>query len=160
VLWSIPLVALLYIGLNLAILGVLPWQQGMQSKAIVADFMAAIYGPIGGRIVTVLILIASWASALMNLLGASRVPCRRPRRGFLVFARTNARGDVPAVSLLFMGLASALACLVSLDTLIAVMIVVQTMFQYTAQCIAVILLRRQQPQAAPASSACRSIRCR
>lgn len=151
VLLSIPLVALLYIGLNLAILGVLPWQQAMHSQAVVADFMAAIYGPTGGRIVTVLILIASWASALMNLLGASRVPFAAARAGdFLaVFARTNARGDVPAVSLLFMGLASALACMVSLDTLIAVMIVVQTMFQYTAQCIAVVLLRRQNPQVAP-----------
>ncbi|KAG9567957.1 hypothetical protein KCV01_g19969, partial [Aureobasidium melanogenum] len=48
VLLSIPLVALLYLGLNLSILGVLPWEQAAHSKAVVADFMQAIHGNTGG----------------------------------------------------------------------------------------------------------------
>ncbi|OMJ33038.1 amino acid permease [Sphingomonas sp. Sph1(2015)] len=146
VLISIPLVAFLYIGLNLSILGVLPWRQAMKSNAVVADFMQAIYGSAGGVTVAVLILIASWGSALIVLLGYSRVPYAAAVEGefFARFARLHPRGNFPTVALLFMGGASAVACLMSLDNLIAALIVVQTLFQYTAQCFAVVLLRRQR----------------
>lgn len=146
VLISIPLVATLYVGLNLSILGVLPWQQAMKSQAVVAEFMQVIYGHAGGVIVAVLILIASWASALVVLLGYSRVPYTAAVEGefFAPFARLHPRGRFPTVALVFMGVASAVACLVSLDNLIAALIVVQTLFQYTAQCFAVVLLRRQK----------------
>lgn len=146
VLISIPLVALLYVGLNLSIIGVLPWQQAMKSEAVVADFMQTLYGSVGGVTVAVLILIASWGSALIVLLGYSRVPYAAAIEGefFAPFARLHPRGRFPTVSLLFMGVASAAACLVSLDNLIAALIVVQTLFQYSAQCFAIVLLRRQR----------------
>lgn len=146
VLISIPLVALLYVGLNLSIIGVLPWRDAMKSEAVVADFMQAIYGSAGGVTVAILILIASWGSALIVLLGYSRVPYAAAVEGefFASFARLHPRGNFPTLALLFMGIASALACLVSLENLIAALIVVQTLFQYTAQCFAVVLLRRQR----------------
>jgi len=145
VLLSIPIVALLYIGLNLAILGVLPWQEAARSQAVVADFMQKLYGPLGGTTVAILILIASWGSALVVLLGYSRVPYAAAVEGefFASFAKLHPRGGFPTLSLLFMGLASAAACFISLDNLIAALIVVQTLFQYTAQCFAVVMLRRQ-----------------
>jgi len=145
VLISIPLVALLYIGLNLSILGVLPWQRAASSQAVVADFMQVIYGRTGGVIVAVLILIASWGSALAVLLGYSRIPYAAAAEGqfFRAFARLHPKGGFPTVSLIFMGIASALSCFFSLEQLIAVMIVIQTMFQYTAQCFAVVMLRRR-----------------
>jgi hypothetical protein len=46
-----------------------------------------------------------------------------------------------------MGAASAVACLFSLGELIKVLIVVQAIFQFAAQCIAVELLRRRTPDA-------------
>ena len=149
VLGSIVLVAILYVGLNLSIIGVLPWREAQHSKAIVADFMQAIYGHWGGMAVAVLILIASWGSALAVLLGMSRVPYAAAADGrfFKAFARLHPTGRFPTVSLLFMGGLSALACFFSLSDLIAVMIVIQTLFQFVAQCVAVILLRRRNPQA-------------
>ena len=149
VLGSIVLVAILYVGLNLSIIGVLPWREAQHSKAIVADFMQAIYGHWGGIAVAILILIASWGSALAVLLGMSRVPYAAAADGhfFKAFARLHPTGRFPTVSLLFMGGLSALACFFSLSDLIAVMIVIQTLFQFVAQCVAVILLRRRNPQA-------------
>jgi hypothetical protein len=47
-----------------------------------------------------------------------------------------------------MGAFSAVACLFSLTELIKVLIVVQALFQFSAQCIAVELVRRQHPRAA------------
>jgi amino acid transporter len=145
VLCSIPIVAALYLGLNVAILGVLPWQQAAQSKAVVADFMQALYGHLGSTVAVALIMLASWGSALVVLLGYSRVPYAAAAEGqfFRVFARLHPRGRFPTVSLLFVGATSALACLLSLDDLIATLMVIQIMFQFMAQCLAVVLLRRQ-----------------
>ena len=44
-----------------------------------------------------------------------------------------------------MGVFSAVACLLSLEQLIKVLIVVQAIFQFAAQCIAVELMRRRNP---------------
>ena len=79
------------------------------------------------------------------LLGYSRVPYAAAAEGefFAPFARLHARGGFPTISLLFMGVASAVASIVSLENLIAILIVVQILFQYTAQCFAVVALRRQ-----------------
>jgi len=144
VLWSIAIVAILYFGLNLSILGSLPWRTAEHSSAVVADFMRAIHGPWGGVLVTLLILVASWGSVLAMLLGYSRVPYAAAADGrfFRAFARLHPRGHFPTLGLLYMGVLSAVACLFSLADLIAVLIVVQTMFQFAAQCIATILLRR------------------
>ncbi len=146
VLVSIPLVAVLYLGLNMSILGVLPWDEAAKSKAVVADFMQAIHGRIGGTIAVLLILLAAWGSALVVLLGYSRVPYAAAADGqfFRVFARLHPRGGFPTVSLLFVGATSALACFVSLERLIATLMVVQILFQYIAQCFAVVALRRRQ----------------
>jgi amino acid transporter len=65
---SILLVAVLYIAMNLAILGVLPLQQSMSSNAIVADFMQTVYNVKYARIADVLILVASFASRVFHLL--------------------------------------------------------------------------------------------
>jgi amino acid transporter len=55
-------------------------------------------------------------------------------------------GRFPTVSLLFMGAASAVACLFTLSELIEVLVVVQAIFQFAAQCVAVELLRRRHQQ--------------
>ncbi|MDV2452058.1 APC family permease [Xanthomonas hortorum] len=146
VLISIPIVALLYLGLNITLLGVLPWQQAAQSKAVMADFMQAIYGPIGSTVAVALIVLASWGSALVVQLGYSRVPYAAAAAGqfFGVFARLHPRGGFPTVSLLFVGATSALACLLSLDDLIATLMIIQILFQFLAQCLAVVLLRRKR----------------
>ena len=145
VIFSIILIALLYLAMNLSIIGTVPWQQGLHSKAIVADYMQTIYGRWGGVLVACLILVASWGSVFAIILGFSRVPYTAAAEGhfFKPFARLHPTGKFPTTSLLFMGGLSAVACLFSLADLISVLIVIQTMFQFAAQCIAVILLRRK-----------------
>src|SRR5262249_42008656 len=129
----------------LSIIGTVPWQQGQHSKAIVADYMQILYGRPGGLLVSALILVASWGSVYAIILGFSRVPYTAAVEGrfFKPFARLHPVGRLPTTSLLFMGGLAAVACLFSLADLISVLIVVQTMLQFAAQCVAVILLRRR-----------------
>jgi amino acid transporter len=151
VLVSLGLVAILYLGLNLSIIGTIPWRVAQHSTAIVADFMTHIYGPHLGALAAWLILIASWGSILAALLGYSRVPYAAAAAGqfFPVFARLHAKGHFPVWGLVYMGVASAAACMVNLADLIAILIVVQTLFQSVALCIAVIALRRQVKETSP-----------
>ena len=146
VICSIVLVALLYLSMNLAILGTVPWQQGQYSKAIVADYMQALYGHSRGVLVSLLVLIASWGSVFAILLGYSRIPYAAAVDGhfFKPFAHLHPRQKFPSTSLLVMGALSALACLFSLSDLISVLIVVQTLLQSGLQCVAVMLLRRRR----------------
>ena len=145
---SILLVAILYIAMNLAILGVLPVQQSMHSSAIVADYMQAAYSVQSARVADVLILVASFASVFAILLGFSRIPFAAAKQGefFSVFAKVHPTKGFPHISLIILGVLSACACMLSLSTLISLVIVIQTMVQFLAQCVAVVLLRRRQTE--------------
>jgi len=146
VLYSIVLIAILYLAMNLSILGTIPWQEGQQSKAIVADYMQAIYGRRSGLLVSVLILIASWGSVFAILLGYSRIPYTAAADGhfFKPFARLHPQKSFPSTSLLVIGGLSAVACLVSLADLISILIVVQTLTQFIPQCIVAIRLHQRK----------------
>jgi len=150
ILFSIIIVAAIYLAMNVSILGVLPWRDAMHSQAVVADFMIHAYGRGAANWITVLILIASFGSVFAILLGYSRIPYAAAIEGqfFAVFGRLHAKGKFPYISVLGMGICSAAACLFSLQSLITALIVTQTLLQFAAQCVAVILLRRQKREPA------------
>ena len=74
ILISIAVLGALYLMMNISIISVIPSQNAMHSKAIVTEFILASYGPIGGKVVAVLILWAAFASVFAILLGYSRIP--------------------------------------------------------------------------------------
>ena len=150
ILFSILLVAAIYLVMNVAIIGVVPWREAIHSQAIVADFMVRIYGASGGKVVAVLIVIASFGSVFAVLLGYSRIPYAAAIEGqfFSVFARLHPKGNFPYVSILALGTCSAVACLFSLESLFTALIVAQTVLQFAGQCVAVMLLRRHNQEPA------------
>lgn len=145
VILSIFLVAGLYLLMNLSIIGSFDWHIAQHSHAVVADFMQLLYGHRAGLLVSVLVLAVSFGAVFANMLGYSRIPYAAAVEGsfFSPFARLHKTGNFPTVSLLFMGVASAIASVFTLAELIKVLIVVQALFQFAAQCVAVELLRRR-----------------
>jgi amino acid transporter len=121
---AIVIVAALYVSMNFTIIGVMPWQQAMQSTYVVSDFIAGLHGRAAASVMTILILITSLASVFANMLGISRVPYAAASQGrfFRVFARLHPDG-FPSWSVRFVGIASALLCLVGLDSLIRIVTV-------------------------------------
>ena len=144
--YSIVVLAVLYLAMSLAIIGVIPAQEAIKSNAIISDFTAAIYGPVAAQWMTVLILVIAFASVFCVLLGFTRVPYAAAAEGrfFSAFARLHPKLHFPSFSVLFMGAASAAACLLSLDQLIKAFIVIQIVTQFLAQCYAVVLLRKNR----------------
>jgi amino acid transporter len=144
IIFSIAILAVLYLAMSLSIIGVLPWQQAAQSQAIISDFIQHIYGSRAAAAVTVLILAVAFASVFCVLLGFTRVPYAAAVEGrfFSPFARVHPTKHFPSFSVIFMGVFSALACLLSLESLIKALIVIQILTQFAAQCVAVFVIRR------------------
>jgi amino acid transporter len=147
ILWSIAGVAALYLTMNLTIIGVVPWREAIHSTAIVSEFIQRIHGPAAGRVITVLVLWATFGSLFAALLGYSRVPYAAAMEGrfFRVFAALHPVKNFPHFSLLFLGGLTALACLLNLEVLINSLIVIQVLTQFLAQIVAVGMIRRYRP---------------
>jgi amino acid transporter len=145
VLLSIAILAVLYLAMSFSIIGVVPWREAIHSQAIVSDFMEHIYGAKVAALMTCLILWVAFASVFCLLLGYTRVPYAAAAEGhfFSAFAKLHPRRRFPSFSVLFMGGVSAAACLLSLESLIKALIVIQIITQFAAQCVAVILIRRR-----------------
>jgi amino acid transporter len=144
VLWSIAILAVLYIAMSLSIIGVVPWREAMGSQAIVSDYIQRLYGSQAAGWMTALILWVAFASVFCVLLGFTRVPYAAAAEGhfFSPFARLHPTRGFPSFSVVFMGVLSAVACLLTLEQLIKALIVIQIITQFAAQCVAVVLLRR------------------
>lgn len=150
ILLSVGIVATLYFTMNITILGVVPWREAMKSTSIVSDFIQRIYGTRAAQAATILILWTTFASLFAILLGLSRVPYAAAVDGrfFRPFARLHPTRNFPGFSVLFLGVASAFACLLNLDVLINALIVIQVLVQFMAQIVAVTLIRRNRPDIA------------
>ncbi len=153
---SIVAVSLIYIVMNISILGVLPWQELQQSADssarlyVVSTFMERIYGHHAAVVATVLVIWTAFASVFSLLLGYSRVPYAAAVDGnyFKVFARVHPKHQFPSVSLLALGFVACLCCFLRLADVIAALVVIRITIQFLMQSIGVIVLRVRKPELA------------
>ncbi|HUN36540.1 MAG TPA: APC family permease [Trebonia sp.] len=149
--WSIiiSIFAVLVIDLtmNIGIIGVVPWQVAEKSTTIGTDFMLRAWGRPGAAILAILIIVAAFASVYTGLLGASRLPFNAARENlfFKPFGRLHPRLHFPHISLLVMGVVTAIACFLPLTTVINALIALTLWTQFIAQVAALTILRRRQP---------------
>ena len=153
ILISTAAVALIYLGINLSIVGVIPWRefvpaaQHAESSYIVSIFMQRIYGERVATIFTLLVLWTAFGSVFALLLGYSRIPLAAAESGyfFRIFGRLHPTKGFPYVSLLVLGAISIVAGLFSLGTVIDALIVTRILVQFIGQVVGLILLRRRAP---------------
>ena len=153
ILWSVALVAVLYLSMNISVLGVLPWQSmigaaGANARlSVVAVFMETVYGSMAGRIIALLVVWTAFASVYALLLSYSRVPYAAALDGnyFRVFARVHPRHRFPNISLLVLGAVSTLFCIFQLVDLLAALVVIRILLQFLLQQVGLIVLRHTRP---------------
>jgi amino acid transporter len=156
ILISTAAVAAIYIGINLSIIGVVPWREFVPASAhpessfIVSVFMQRIYGEGVATIFTLLILWTAFGSVFALLLGYSRIPFAAAKSGYFFrpFARLHPTKDFPYISLLVLGALSIIAGFFSLGTVIDALIVTRILVQFMGQVVGLILLRRHAPDMA------------
>ena len=136
--------------MNLSIISVVPWREATQSMFIVSDFMLRLHSARFASAMTLMILVIAMASLYANMLTFSRVPFAAASDGrfFRVFARLHPTGQFPSFSVAYMGVASALCCILDLDALINIVMVIYLMIGAVPIVPAVIALRRNRPDIA------------
>jgi len=155
ILISVMAVALIYIAINLSIIGVVPWREFVpntahpQSDFIVSIFMERIYGSSVATAFTLLVLWTAFGSVFALLLGYSRIPYAAAVDGtfFRVFSKVHPEKHFPHVSLLLIGGIAIAASTLSLGMVIDALITTRILIQFMGQIVAVALLRRNQPNA-------------
>lgn len=154
ILISIGLVALIYIVMNTAILGVIPWREFSDTaksddlrRYVISTFMERLYGHKAGVIATILIMWTAFASVFSLLLGYSRVPYAAAKDGnyFKIFSRVHKKHRFPYVSLLIMGGIAIAFCFLRLKDVVAALVVIRIIIQFLAQIVGVIVLRIRRP---------------
>jgi amino acid transporter len=145
---SIAGIAILYLAMQISILGVVPWKEIAESPFVVSTFVEQIHGEGAASIATVLILWIAFASLFSALLGYSRIPYAAATGGafFAPFGRLHPTKHVPHVSLLFLGAAALLfSFLFRLTDVIKAILAMRILIQFMGQAAGVMLLRRRWP---------------
>jgi amino acid transporter len=149
---SIAAVVGLYTVMGTAILGLIPWQEAKETRAIASLFIARAFadparGQAAATVMTALILFVTASSLFAVILGYSRIPFAAARDGqfFAAFGRVHPTRHFPHVSLLTIGAVAIPFCFFTLGQLVNWLIQVQILLQFVWQCAAVILLRRYRP---------------
>jgi amino acid transporter len=144
---SIAGIAILYLLMNISVMGVIPWQTvKADDKYLVSSFMELVHGKQAGVFVTVLILCIALASLFAVVLGYSRVPYAAATDGnfFKIFSRLHPTRKFPYVSLIGLCAAGFLFSLfMKLGDVITSILAMRIMVQFIGQSVGIVFLRKR-----------------
>ncbi len=149
---SIVGIAVLYVALQLGVLGVVSWHELVPppngalpdaANYVASTVVERTLGTWPARVVTIAILVTAFASTFGNLLGYSRIPYAAAQDGVFLtwFARLDARGRFPNVALVTIGLLALPACYLSLGDVINALVAGIVIVQGILQLVAVVAVR-------------------
>jgi amino acid transporter len=153
ILISVVAVAIIYAGINLSVIGVVPWrefvpaQDHAHSDFIVSIFMERLYGTGVATIFTALVLWTAFGSVFALLLGYSRIPYAAAVDGtfFKVFGRVHPTEHFPHVSLVVIGVIAMICSTLTLGMVIDALLTTRILVQFIGQIGALVWLRRARP---------------
>jgi amino acid transporter len=156
ILGSLVGVALIYLAVNLSIIGVIHWSEFVpaekhpEANFIVSIFMEKLYGSKVATVFTALICWTAFGSVFALLLGYSRIPYAAALDGcfFRVFGKLHPTKHFPHRSLLVVGGISIVASVLPLGTVIDALLTTRIVVQFMGQIGALMLLRKRRPAGA------------
>ncbi len=146
---SVAGIALLYLGMQLVILGALPWQKVASSDFVISTYFEHLYNLQVARIATALILFIALASLFAVMLGYSRIPYAAALDGnfFPVFGKLHPTKKFPYVSLLVLGgFGLAFSLLFKMKEVITAIITMRIVVQFIGQSAGVIYWHANKPK--------------
>jgi basic amino acid/polyamine antiporter, APA family len=153
ILYSIVIVAVLYLVMNTSILGVMPWQELDQIGAhesryyIASTMLQRTFGTWVGMFGAFLIMWTAFASVFSLMLGYSRVPyaAAQDNNFFRAYAKLHPKHQFPHRSLLTLALVTTFFCMFRLQDVLAALVVIRIMVQFLMQIFGLLLLRARRP---------------
>jgi amino acid transporter len=153
VLISIAAVGVLYLAMNVSILGVLPLNalkamaNGSARNFAAATAVEAVWGSRAGMVVAVLVIWTAFASVFSLLAGYSRIPFAAARDGNFpsVFGKVNPEQKFPANSAMLLGCLAAVFCVFQLKDLVSALVVIRVMLLFLVQAAGAVVWRVRKP---------------
>ena len=151
---SLVSVAVIYLGVNLSIIGTVPWREFVPASdplpPVASMFMEKLHGRDVAVVFTLLVLWTIVACVFALLLGYSRIPYAAARDGnfFKAFAELHPTGAFPHRSLLVIGVLSIAFTFLPLMTVIDGLLTTRMLVQFIGQVGALMWLRRHRPDMA------------
>jgi amino acid transporter len=123
---SVLLVGALYLAMNVSIVSAMPWERASSSEYVVSEFVARLRQDGAAVVMTGLILVTIFAAIFAAMTATARIPYAAAVDGhfFRAFGRLHPSGRFPSFSVAFIGVTSALACLLELDALITALMAI------------------------------------
>jgi amino acid transporter len=146
---SITIIAILYLCMQLALLGNLPWRTIAGSDFVISTYIEKIYNTGVARFATALILLIASSSLFALTLGYSRVPYAAAIKGdfFPIFAKVHPKHRFPHVSLLVLGvLAFVFSLMFKMEKVITAIITMRILIQFLGQSTGLILWHIRKPK--------------
>jgi len=157
VITSLIVVAVIYVGINLSINGVISWREFVpyENHKDIANFIGSVfierlYGHRAAQMFTLCVVWTALGSVFALLLGYSRIPYAAALDGtfFRIFGRVHPTKHFPHVALLVIGILAIVASFASLGVVIDTLIAARILIQFIGQIVALVLLRRNRPDIA------------
>lgn len=142
---SIIGIAVLYLAMQFAVIGVIPWQEAKDSQFIVSTLIERLYGTGAATVATILVLWIAFASLFAVMLGYSRIPYAAALDGnfFSTFAKVHPTKNFPHVSLLWLGGAAFIfSLLFRMADVIKAILAMRIMVQFIGGAVGIMLLRK------------------
>ena len=146
---SIIGITILYLGMNIAVTSVIPWQEAMGNKYVVSSYIQIISGNAAANVATVLILWVAFASVFSATLGYSRIPYAAAADGsfFPVFGKLHPTKNFPHISLLVLGsVAFVFSLLFRIEQVISAILAMRILIQFIGQAAGLFLLRKKRKE--------------
>lgn len=142
---SIAGIAVLYLGMQIAILAVLPASEIAASSFVVSTFMEHLYGVTAGKVATALVLLVALSSLFSVMLGYTRIPYAAAKDGlfFPVFGREHPTKAFPHIALLVLGgLGIVFSLTLTIEDSIKAIITMRIFTQFIAQAVGLMVYRK------------------
>ena len=153
---SIIVVVLLYVSMNLAIIGVVPWQEALKkdtlaNKNIAGAFMTKLYGDRVAAIFTLFIIWTCLAGLFAMTLGYSRIVYAAAKNGdfFSFFDKLHPTKGYPWAALLLLSALTAFFCFFPLKIVIEGAVVVRILVQFIGQIFALHAVHQEKKHPLP-----------
>ncbi|MDD8017726.1 MAG: APC family permease [Bacteroidota bacterium] len=142
---SIIGIAVLYLAMQFAVIGVIPWQEAQHSQFIVSTLIEKVYGTTAATIATILVLWIAFSSLFAVMLGYSRIPYAAAVDGnfFSVMGKVHLTKNFPHIALLWLGAAAfVFSLLFKLADVIKAILAMRILVQFIGGAVGVMILRK------------------
>jgi amino acid transporter len=150
------IVASIYMAMNLAFIGVVPWQEtqvegSLANKNIAGAFMTRLYGERAATAFTGLIIWTCLASLFAMTLGYSRILYAAAKNGdfFAAFAALHPTRSYPWAALALISGLTALFCFFPLKIVIQGAVTVRIVIQFIGQIVALHVVHQEGTRPLP-----------